>query len=294
MVVIIDGNQLACRCYFSLDKLTTSYGKRTETIYGFLGSFKKLIKTYKDSTFFLAWDGGNDTRKSIYPAYKAGRKNFEDAFYEQLDDIRKIVKYLGIKQYHIEKIEADDIIGTLAIKSRKKGKKVLIVSSDHDFEQLISRHILVLHPLGNNIIKDEKFVFDTYGIGPCRLVEVMSITGDSTDNIPGIDKVGGKTAAKLILANGNLESILKEPEKLKILNKRSEVVDATDNLKEKIKANIDNIKIANQLVKINCNLDLQPDFTKTNPDYALLKQTFEKLEFEVFLNEFRYWKECFT
>jgi DNA polymerase-1 len=295
MVIIIDGNQLACRCYFSMDKLSNSSGKRTETIYGFLNSFRKIVREYKDenSVFFLTWDGGNDRRKSIFSDYKAGRKKFEDAFYEQLCEIRKIIGLLGIKQYHEKATEADDLIGTLTIKSRKKGKKVLIVSSDHDFEQLITRHVEVLHPMGKNIVKDIKFVVDNYGITPDRLVEVMSITGDPTDNIPGIESVGDKTAAKLILANGSLESILSDPRNLKILNRKGVVVEAKEDLKNKIASSIDSIRIANKLVKIYCDLDVEPDFSKQQTDFDQIQKIFEQLEFRQFLNEIDQWKKCF-
>jgi DNA polymerase-1 len=301
MVIIVDGNQLACRCYFSITSknggrniLTSKDGQRTETIYAFLSSFRKIVRTYKDenSTFFLTWDGGNDRRKAVYPQYKAGRKKFEDAFYEQLDEIRKIIKLLGIKQYHFSKVEADDIIGTLTVKSRKKGQKVLIVSSDHDFEQLITRHVKVYHPAGD-FVKDEQYVLETYGISPNRLTEIMAITGDSTDNIPGIDKVGDKTAAKLILANGSLAYMLNNVDDIKILNKKGESVPAKDDLKEKIKNNVDNIRISHQLVKIVCDLDLEPDFSRQQTNFETAFEIFKKLDFEQFTNEFTQWKECF-
>ena len=296
MVIIIDGNQLACRCYFSLDKLTTSQGKRTELIYGFLTSFRKLVKTYQDddSTFFLTWDGGNDKRKAIFPAYKAGRKAFEDDFYTQLNDLRSIINFLGIKQYHLKATEADDLIGTLTHKCRKKGKKVLIVSSDHDFEQLISRHVKVLHPMGNNIIKDEQFVLDNYEITPDRLPEAMAIMGDPTDNIPGIESVGPKTASRLIVANGSLKNILENPDDLKIINKKGVISPAKDDLKQKIKAGLEGIKISYQLVKICCDLDIEPDFSKQPQDFDKLLQVFEQLEFKVFVDEFeRSWRKYF-
>jgi len=295
MVVIIDGNQLACRCYFSLDKLTTSTGKRTETIYGFLTSFRKIVRDYgdDDSIFFLTWDGGNDRRKSIYPEYKAGRKKFEDAFYDQLDELRKIINLLGIKQYHYKAVEADDLIGTLTYKSRKKGKKVLIVSSDHDFEQLISRHVEVLHPMGHNIIKDVQFVFDNYGIAPDRLPEVMAITGDPTDNIPGIDGVGDKTAARLILANGSLDNIFSNIDNLKIMNRKGVMVDAKEELKQKVKLNLDNIKISYRLVKICSDLDIEPDFKKQEQDFNAVLQIFKELDFKQFSNEFHSWETTF-
>jgi DNA polymerase-1 len=303
MVIIIDGNQLACRCYFSLmtgkgrsaEPLMTSKGKRTETIYSVLISIRKIIRDYSDpdSTIFLTWDGGNDRRKEIFPEYKAGRKKFENAFYEQLSELRNILSLFGVKQYHFDAVEADDLIGTLTVKSRKKGKKVLIISADHDFEQLISRHVEVLHPLANNLIKNVQFVLDKHGIAPDRLPEAMAITGDPTDNIPGIEGVGEKTAAKLILANGSLENILYNPECLKMLNRKGEIVYAKDELRQKVKENLENIKIAYKLVKICTDLDVEPDFSEQQTDIDAVKKKFEELEFEQFLNEFDRWKTTF-
>jgi DNA polymerase-1 len=242
----------------------------------------------------LTWDGGNAKRKSFFPSYKAGRKKFEDAFYQQLDEIRKIIKLLGIKQYYVQNVEADDIIGTLTIKSRKKGKKVLIISSDHDFEQLISRHVKVLHPMGNNLVKDVLWVNENYGIDPNRLIEVMSLTGDPSDNIPGIESVGNKTAANLILANGSLDNVILNVDSLKTLNRKGEIVDAKDDLKLKIKNNIENIKLAKRLCEIDCNLELEPDFQKQHTDFEVLQQNFEALEFEKFLQNFMQWKNVFN
>jgi DNA polymerase-1 len=299
MVIIIDGNQLACRCYFTYlknnNKLMTTHGKRTELIYGFLASFRKIVRTYKDptSTFFLTWDGGNDKRKAIYPQYKSGRAPFETAFYEQLDELRQIVKFLGIKQYHLKSVEADDLIGTLTVKARRKGKLVLIISSDHDFEQLISKHVKVLHPLANNLLKDYQWVLDNYGIAPDRLVEVMSLTGDPTDHIPGIEKIGDKTAASLILANDSLDNLILNVDVLKILNRKKEVVEAKPELKQKIKDAIEGIKLARQLVQIQCDLDIEPDFEIQPKDFKLLQTKYEQLEFNEYLEGFRQWEEVF-
>jgi DNA polymerase I len=306
MVIIIDGNQLACRCYFTYlknnNRLMTTRGKRTELIYGFLASFRKIVRTYKDqnpvsniqsSTFFLTWDGGNDKRKAIYPQYKSGRAAFETAFYEQLDELRQIIKFLGIKQYHLKGVEADDLIGTLTIKARRKGKIVLIISSDHDFEQLISKHVKVLHPLANNLLKDYQWVLDNYGISPDRLVEVMSLTGDPTDHIPGIEKIGDKTAASLILANGTLDDMLLNIDNLKILNRKKEIVEAKLEIKQKIKDGIEGIKLARKLVQIECNLDIEPDFENQPKDFASLQTKYEQLEFNEYIEGFRQWEEVF-
>lgn len=303
MVVIIDGNHLACRCYFSLDKLSNSQGKRTELIFGFLSSFKKIVEQYntKENYILLTWDGGNQRRKRVFSEYKAGRKPFESAFYEQLTDLRRIIDFLGIKQYFLNETEADDLIGTLATKCRKKGQKVLIVSGDHDFEQLITRHTKVLHTPKKNMIKDEQFVSEKFSIpiericeGIERLPEIMAITGDPTDNIPGIDKVGDKTASKIVMANKNFESILEDTDNLKILNTKGEIVDAKDDIKNKIKENKEKLKISYQLVKIICDLDIELVLEKRCINQEKIKEEFEKLEFRMFLNEFDKWSRCFN
>ena len=301
MITIIDGNQLACRCYAAMThnrekhSLTTSKGKRTETIYSVLVSIRKILRENIDEgdVLLLTWDGGNDKRKSIFPDYKAGRKRFEDAFYEQLNDLREILTWHGIKQYHYAGIEADDLIGTLTFKSRKKGKKVLIISADHDFEQLVSRHVNVLHPLANNLIKDIQYVIDKHGITPDRLPEAMALSGDPSDNIPGIEGVAEKTAAKLILANGSLDNIINFPDNLKFFNRKGEVVDASKVLKQKVKMNVENIKLASKLVKISTDLDIEPDFSKQETNFEAIKNKFKELEFEQFLNEFDRWETTF-
>lgn len=298
MVVIIDGNQLACRCYFSLMAsergcLSTKDGIRTETTLSVLTSIRKLIRDYvrKGDSLLVTWDGGNDDREKIFPGYKAGRKPFESAFYEQLATIREILLMFGIPQYHRKGVEADDIIGTLTIKSRKQGKKVFIVSSDHDFEQLISKHVEVLHPLAHNLIKDVKYVLDKYCAYPNLVPDAMALTGDPTDNIPGIEGVGDKTAGKLVTANGSLENLLNNIDKLKNLNRKGEVIEASEVLKQKIKSNIENIKLAYKLAKINTKLDFEPEFEKKEINIEGIKSKFEELEFEGFLNEFDSWEE---
>jgi DNA polymerase-1 len=130
------------------------------------------------------------------------------------------------------------------------------------------------------IIKDEQFVFEKYGIHPNKLTEVMALTGDPTDNIPGVESIGDKTAVKLIIANKSLENILINPECLKNLDKNGQIVEAKESLKQKIKLNIENIKISYQLVCICCDIDIEPDFTKRQINSEALKETFKILDFK--------------
>jgi DNA polymerase-1 len=121
----------------------------------------------------------------------------------------------------------------------------------------------------------------------------MALTGDPTDNIPGIEGVGDKTAGKLVTANGSLENLLNNIDNLKNLNRKGEVVEASDTLKQKIKSNIDNIKLAYKLAKINTGLDFEPEFERKEINIEGVRNKFKELEFESFLNEFDSWEKSF-
>ena len=215
MIIIIDGNHLASRCYFSIDELKTSNGQNVNCIFGFLSSLRFTIRRFKKDAdnFFIAWDSrGKKKRHEIYPEYKAGRKKIPDDFYEQLKILKETVGFLGVSQFRFKSTEADDIIGSLAVKIRKHGQRVLIISGDHDFVQLVSPHVTVLCPkmgMSKEKWKDYDYVVTNYGLKPNQITELMSLTGDPSDNIPGVPKVGEKTAAKLIQANGSLDNIIK-------------------------------------------------------------------------------------
>jgi len=298
MVFIIDGNHLACRCFFAIDALMTSYGKSTNAIYGFVTFLRSFIKRFGvENHYFIAWDSRSKTwRHELYPEYKLGRKKFPDHFYEQLDDIREIIKILGISQYKIESIEADDIIGTLTYKARKNRQRVIIVSSDHDFEQLISNNVKVLSPSlaqSKEKLKDYDFVVNKYNLEPKQLIDYMALCGDSSDNVLGIPGFGPKTVTNLLKANENLDNILINVNNLKILNKKNILIDASKNIKKKISDNLDTILLSKKLVTINCLLDIEPVFIKNTLNLGKLIVYFRKLEFMRLLNNLQNWKSVF-
>ena len=301
MVIIIVGNHLASRTYYAIGELTTSYGKHVNCIYGFADSFRKIFKRFKDlnTFFFIVWDGpGKKRGHKLDPNYKANRLEFKDNFKEQLGDLRDLVSIFDIKQYRLKNIEADDVIGTIAIKSRKKGHKVKIISSDHDFEQLVTKHIVLLKPAMGRRDEEEynsRAIKYKYKIeDPKQVVEILSLTGDSSDNVSGIPDCGEKTASRLLRANGNLENILNNVDELKIYNRKEEIIDASEKLKAKVKANIDIIKRNKEIVKLDCDLDINPSYRLNKPDFEQLHDMFEKLEFKKYLENFEQWKADFV
>jgi len=290
MVIVIDGNHLFARCYFGVKPLTTSSGQETQGIYGFLNSLRSFVRQFKseDNHIFVAWDGGNQARRDIYPEYKANRKGFQSGYHEQIKMTQAIVGcFRLVRQYMIKDVEGDDIIGTLTRKARKYGQKVIIISADHDFQQLISTHIKLLKIVRSTSQQyiDAKWLMEEFAIRPDQVIDFLSLTGDGKDNIPGVPGVGNKTASKLIFLNGSVKVILEDIDNIK---------GASEKIKEKIRKNINIIKLAKRLVTINQNIDLffSLENEKEN-DFEAFEELLEQLEFKSFIKDIEQWKVDF-
>lgn len=301
MVFVIDGNHLASRCWFTImyDKvgLTTPEGKQVGTIYLFSSLLRNLIKKYKsnDTYFYITWDGGGKTfRHELYPNYKGDRTKFAPEFYEQIIELQQLLEHFDVTQYREKGVEADDFIGTICNLSRKNKQKVIIYSGDHDFEQLISNSInVVKHEKNGDLTKDIEWFENNYeGLKkPCDLIDLMALTGDSSDNVSGIPKVGDVTGIKLLIANNGLDNLLQNIDNLKTLDKNKNIVDASDKLKQSVKDNIDNIKLNRKLVKINQDLDIEFKLLRKGYDFNEILKSFKKYNFKSYIKEFDLWKK---
>jgi len=300
MVVVIDGNNLACRCFFAIEPLTTSGGKQTNATYGFLNSLQAYGERFKNSNFFIVWDGaGKKEAHELYSEYKSNRSKLPQELFDQIKDIQRVVSILGIPQYQIDNVEADDVVGTIAIKARKLGKKVIIISNDHDFEQLITNHIKIITPalsIVKETMKSKSFVLKKYGgLKPKQLTDFMAIVGDGSDNVKGVPGVGDKTVIPLMNANGSLENIFKNINNLKTFDKNGVLKDVSDKLKSKIYDNIDLIKVFKRIVTLDCNVDIEIDFnSKKNINKESLENIFYELEFNKFLGKIDKWISIFA
>jgi DNA polymerase-1 len=304
MFFVIDGNHLACRCWFAKlqNPLSTSYNKNVGMIYLFVNCLKNLIKEYKqyDTNFFVAWDGGGKSKRfEIYPEYKSTRKKLPDEFYEQICDLtEEILPAMNIQQFKQKGIEGDDIVGSVVKQARNLKHRAIIYSGDHDFEQLISNSVLIVkHDKPVDTIKNMEWFKEHYPTldKPIDLIELMAITGDGSDDIVGVPKVKDVTALKIWNANGkNLQNIIDNCDNLKILDKNGEIVDAKDKLKLSVKENIEVIKRNKLLVTIDCDLDIEVSTEKKECDFEKLEQIFKKLEFNAYLSNFETWKKALT
>jgi len=216
-VFLFDGTGLAYRGFYGIRGLKTSRGFPTNAIFGFIRIFLKLLKEYKPSYGAVVFDVGRKTfRSEIMATYKANRRPTPDSFKQQLPYIKKFLECLGIRVIEVEGYEADDVMATMAEKLSKEGFEVFVVTSDKDMGQIISDRIKVisLSNKGGQKLYDEETFRETFGIEPRQLPEVFGLSGDQSDNIPGVPGVGEKTALKLIREFGSLENLYKNLDKL--------------------------------------------------------------------------------
>ena len=291
--VLIDGSHLAHRANHVFHSLRSSSYEPTGLIYGFLKSLLPLTERFKPKggRLVVFWDSSPIVKKSLFPEYKAQRKkeNFSE-FSAQLDRLKEILFPLGVGQAQVEHEEADDLISSYINLNRKKVKKFIVYSADRDFLQLVDTQVIVIKPkMGKypEVIYDEKKVLEEFGIVPKGIVFLKVLTGDSSDNIPGVSRLPKKQVAKILSRvhlNGyqTLDQIFENLDTYDFL---------TENQTTKIKAFYDQSFKNFELIKLKEHLDIT---VKQEPfDQEGLKECFHKIEFFAFLKEFDRWANLF-
>ena len=273
---LIDGSSYIFRAFFGVrHQLATSKGFPTNALYGFINMLQKVIREEKPDYLVVAFDSPDKTfRHKIYPNYKANRDAPPEELSRQFPYFEPLVKAYGLSSIRRPGFEADDIIGTLAIKGKQKGLEIVIVSGDKDMMQLISPHIYMLDTMKNKKFMDKEVV-EKFGVQADKVVEVMGLMGDSSDHIPGGAGVGPKTAAELIRKFGSIEALYKRIDEVE-----------KKNVKEKLERDKENAFMSRELVSIDTEMDLEfnSDLMKLGKvDSAKLKKMFEKFEFVSFL-----------
>ena len=204
---LIDGTSLLYRSYYAIRRLSTSKGFPTNAIFGFLTALRKLKDKENPHYLAVVFDTAGPTiRHKAYKEYKAHRKPMPEDLVEQLTYIKRIIKGLNVMMLEKEGYEADDIIGTLARKGQKEGFRVVIVTGDKDFRQLISPQISLWDTMKDKVTDYETFKKE-YALEPEQVIDLMGLSGDSSDNIPGVRGVGEKTALDLVKEFGSLEGV---------------------------------------------------------------------------------------
>ena len=273
---IIDGMALIYRAHFAMIKnpLITKNGQHTSAIYGFANSIFKLIKDENPDYLAIAMDCKEPTfRHKMYSEYKANREAMPDELVSQLSLIDEMLDSMNIPVIKKPGFEADDIMGTLGRVASAKGITTYLVSGDKDLMQLVSDKVKLYTPASRfspTKIYHESDVFDKWGVKPNKMIEFLALLGDSSDNIPGVDGIGKKTASKLLSEYGSIDEIINNIDNIK--NKR---------VKEGLVNGSDNLNLAINLVTIDNNVDVDVEISKlkkNDMNRDLLYEYFNKLE----------------
>jgi DNA polymerase-1 len=268
---LIDGNSLVYRSYYAIQKLSTAGGFPTNAIYGFLIALRKLLDVAAPGYLGIVFDApGAKIRQEVYQDYKAHRKPMPDDLVVQIPKLKEVLRAYRIPLLENPRYEADDVLGSLAIKAAAEGFETVIVTTDKDLFQLVNETTRVFNP-AKEILFDEKTVRKTFGVPPDRVIDVLSLWGDPSDNIPGVPGIGEKTAKTLITEHGSLDVLLEHPDRIKNLR-----------IREALKNNRDMIELSRKLATIECALDVDFNvaaFQIEEPDRPELARLFTELEF---------------
>ena len=275
---LIDGHSLLYRSYYAIQRLSTSQGFPTNAIYGFINTLRKLIQEEKPRYLGIVFDTGKPTiRHRAYKEYKAHRKPMPDDLVPQIPVLKKVIRAMNIPLFEYEDYEADDVLGTLAVKAADQGVPTVIVSTDKDLLQLVGERTVVFNP-AKEVYLDAAKVKEIFGVPPAQVVDVLALWGDPTDNVPGVPGIGEKTSKTLIQEFGSVEALLRDIDKVK--NPR---------LREKIRENLDKLELSRRLVTLEKELDLAfrlDEFALSGPNPDELAALFRELEFTTLLSEF--------
>jgi len=208
VLYLIDGSAYLYRAFFALPDLSTSTGLPTNAVYGFTTMLQKIIREHRPDYLAVVFDEKGPTLRHVeFKEYKAHRPPMPDALSRQIPYIHRVVEAFAIPVVKLAGYEADDLIGALAVQAASQGLEVVIVTSDKDMCQLLSPAVRIYDPVKDRFLTEEDCL-DRFGVEPARVVEVMGLMGDATDNIPGVKGIGEKTAKKLIAEFGTIENLL--------------------------------------------------------------------------------------
>ena len=219
-LLLVDGNSIMNRAFYGVPDLTNVNGLHTNAVYGFLNILFRFLDEEKPDYLAIAFDLHAPTfRHKLYDAYKGTRKGMPDELREQVPYIKNLVKEMNIKTLELEGFEADDLLGTMAKKAQKEGIEVSLLSGDRDLLQIADEHIKIRIPKtikGQTTVEDyyPSDVYDKYNVTPIEFIHMKALMGDSSDNIPGVPKIGEKTAAELIVKYHSLDKIYESLEEI--------------------------------------------------------------------------------
>jgi DNA polymerase-1 len=275
-IILVDGSSYLYRAFHAMPGLNNSEGQPTGAVYGVINMTRSLLKQYQPEHMAMVFDAkGKTFRDDIYPEYKSNRPPMPDEMRSQIPFLYEIIEAMGLPLLVIEGVEADDVIGTLAEQATGKSVDVLISTGDKDLAQLVNEHVTLVNTMDGKVT-DVDGVRKRFGVPADKFIDYLTLVGDTSDNIPGVPKVGPKTAVKLIEEYGDLDALVEQADSVK------------GKLGENLRSALDYLPVSRDLVTIRRHLELPmtiDDLKIGEPDEERLRQLYARLQFKTWLSE---------
>ena len=207
-LLLVDGSSYLYRAFHAMPDLRNAEGAPTGAIYGMINMLRRLRQDYEAAYIACVFDAkGKTFRDDLYPEYKANRASMPEDLVRQIEPIHEVVRAMGWPILMVEGIEADDVIGTLAVQAASQGLNTVVSTGDKDLAQLVNERVTLVNTMSNEKL-DRDGVIAKFGVPPERIVDYLTLVGDTVDNVPGVEKVGPKTAVKWLTQYGTLDGVI--------------------------------------------------------------------------------------
>lgn len=275
-LILVDGSSYLYRAFHALPSLSNSKGEPTGAVYGVTNMLRRLLTDYQPEYVAVVFDAkGKTFRDEMYPQYKANRPPMPEELAQQIKPIHAVVGALGFPILEVAGVEADDVIGTLVRQAVQISMPVLIATSDKDMTQLVSAQVSVANTMDGSEL-DPVGVEAKFGVPPSQIVDYLALIGDTVDNVPGVPKVGPKTAARWLKEYGSLDDVMNRSDEIK------------GKVGENLRSSLEHLPLSRALVTIKCDVNLGlgvPDLRRREADIPVLRKLYSELEFKTWLRE---------
>ncbi len=275
-LVLVDGSSYLYRAFHAMPDLNNSKGLPTGAIYGVVNMMKRLLNDHKTRRMAMVFDAkGKTFRDDMFPQYKAHRPSMPDELRCQIEPLYEVIRAMGFPLIIVDGVEADDVIGTLSVQAVERDLDVIISTGDKDMAQLVNERVCLIDTMKNHRM-DVEGVHKKFGVEPSQIIDYLALIGDTSDNIPGIPKVGPKTAVKWLKEYDSVENIIAHADEFK------------GKVGENLRANLDQLRLSYELVTIKLDVELEltvDQLCMSEPDIEKLKQLYSELEFKTWLSQ---------
>ena len=277
-LILIDGSSYLYRAFYvpQLKRMQTTSGQPTGAVFGIINMIKSLMSEYPESHIVAVFDAkGKNFRHDLYEEYKANRPPMPDELRSQIEFVHRGIKAMGLPLVAITGVEADDVIGTYAKQASDAGKTVLVASGDKDLAQIVTDRVNLIDTM-KKVIMDVDGVVEKFGVRPDQIIDFLTLTGDTSDNIPGVPKVGPKTAVKWLAEYDTLDGVIEHADQI------------GGKVGENLREFIPQLPLSKDLVTIRCELELDPALEELHakePDTETLVDIYQTLQFKKWLSE---------